>query len=94
MKRAALIISLFVFSSVRAISQYNVQEIMEMGIDGFWIGYEGAKSGYAKQQGRPIAEIFKEIYFIEEYSLLLQSSHESIQHPTQTGARSRALSEL
>lgn len=53
-------ISLFVFSSVRAISQYSVQEIMEMGIDGFWIGYEGAKSGYAKQQGRSPAEIFRE----------------------------------
>src|SRR3989338_11347632 len=31
-----------------------------MGIDGFWIGYEGAQSGYAKQQGRPAAEILKE----------------------------------
>jgi hypothetical protein len=31
-----------------------------MGIDGFWIGYEGTRSNYAKQQGRPIAEIFTE----------------------------------
>src|SRR3989338_8774908 len=31
-----------------------------MGIDGFWIGYEGAKSGYAKQKGRPAAEILTE----------------------------------
>lgn len=53
-------VSLFVFSSIRAISQYKVEEIMEMGIDGFWIGYEGAKSGYAKQQGRPAAEVLKE----------------------------------
>src|SRR3989344_5681010 len=53
-------VSLFVFSSIRAISQYKVEEILEMGIDGFWIGYEGAKSGYAKQQGRPAAEILKE----------------------------------
>ena len=28
-----------------------------MGIDGFWIGYEGTRSGYAKQQGRPVEEI-------------------------------------
>ena len=28
-----------------------------MGIDGFWIGYEGTRSNYAKQQGRPVAEI-------------------------------------
>ena len=31
-----------------------------MGIDGFWIGYEGTRSNYAKQQGRPIAEILTE----------------------------------
>lgn len=53
-------ISLFVFSSIRAISQYTVEEIMEMGIDGFWIGYEGAQSGYPKQQGRPAADILQE----------------------------------
>ena len=46
-------LSIFAFSSVKAISQYTVQEILEMGIDGFWIGYEGTRSGYAKQQGRP-----------------------------------------
>jgi len=53
-------ISLFVFSSVRAISQYKVEEILEMGIDGFWIGYEGTRSGYPKQQGRPAEELFRE----------------------------------
>src|ERR1017187_4861014 len=52
--------SIFVFSSVKAISQYTVEEILEMGIDGFWIGYEGTRSGYAKQQGRPIDEILAE----------------------------------
>jgi radical SAM superfamily enzyme YgiQ (UPF0313 family) len=53
-------ISIFAFSSVKAISQYTVEEILEMGIDGFWIGYEGTRSHYAKQQGRPVAEIFTE----------------------------------
>ncbi|MBM3861035.1 MAG: hypothetical protein FJ395_15495 [Verrucomicrobia bacterium] len=52
--------SIFVFSSIRAISQYSVEEILEMGIDGFWIGYEGTRSGYGKQQGRPAEEIFTE----------------------------------
>jgi radical SAM superfamily enzyme YgiQ (UPF0313 family) len=52
--------SIFVFSSIKAISQYTVEEILEMGIDGFWIGYEGTRSGYAKQQGRPVEEIFTE----------------------------------
>ena len=31
-----------------------------MGIDGFWIGYEGTRSGYAKQQGRAVADIMTE----------------------------------
>ena len=53
-------LSIFAFSSVKAISQYTVEEILEMGIDGFWIGYEGTRSDYAKQQGRPVEEIFTE----------------------------------
>ncbi len=53
-------LSIFAFSSVKAISQYTVQEILEMGIDGLWIGYEGTRSNYAKQQGRPVAEILRE----------------------------------
>ena len=53
-------LSIFAFSSVKAISQYTVEEILEMGIDGFWIGYEGTRSSYAKQQGRPVEEIITE----------------------------------
>ena len=53
-------LSIFAFSSVKALSQYTVEEILEMGIDGFWIGYEGTRSGYAKQQGRPIEDIMTE----------------------------------
>ncbi len=58
--RSGKTLSIFVFSSIKAISQYKVDEILEMGIDGFWIGYEGTRSGYAKQQGRPVEEIFTE----------------------------------
>ncbi|HEA69100.1 MAG TPA: hypothetical protein ENI07_20150 [Desulfobacterales bacterium] len=53
-------LSTFAFASINAISQYTVEEILEMGIDGLWIGYEGTRSGYAKQQGRPIEEILTE----------------------------------
>lgn len=53
-------LSIFAFSSIKAISQYTVEEILEMGIDGFWIGYEGTRSNYAKQQGWPIADILTE----------------------------------
>jgi haloalkane dehalogenase len=52
--------SLFVFSSIKALSQYDVRELLEMGITGVWIGYEGKRSGYAKQQGRNPQELFRE----------------------------------
>jgi hypothetical protein len=54
-------ISIFVFSSVKALSQYDVQEVLEMGIDGIWIGYEGTRSGYSKQSGKPVQELIGEL---------------------------------
>jgi hypothetical protein len=54
-------VSSFVFSSVKALSQYAVQEILEMGIDGIWIGYEGTRSGYSKQSGKPVHELIREL---------------------------------
>ena len=53
-------LSVFCFASVRAISRFTTTELMEMGIDGIWIGYEGTRSGYDKQSGRPVTEIFNE----------------------------------
>jgi hypothetical protein len=50
-KQSGKTLSIFAFSSVKALSQYKVEEILEMGIDGFWIGYEGTRSGYAKATG-------------------------------------------
>jgi len=54
-------VSIFCFASIKALSQYTVTEILEMGIDGVWIGYEGTRSGYAKQSGRPADELFREL---------------------------------
>jgi haloalkane dehalogenase len=53
-------LSIFAFASVRALSQYTVTQVLEMGIDGLWIGYEGTRSGFAKQTGRPVGELFRE----------------------------------
>ncbi len=63
--------SIFVFSSIRAISQFKVEEILEMGIDGFWIGYEGTRSGFAKQNGRPVDELFREF---REHGIMILAS--------------------
>ena len=54
-------VSIFVFSSIKALSRYAVQEILEMGIDGIWIGYEGTRSGYNKQSGKPVHELVREL---------------------------------
>jgi hypothetical protein len=54
-------LSIFCFASVKALSLYSITEILEMGIDGVWVGYEGTRSGYAKQEGRPIGELFREL---------------------------------
>lgn len=53
--------SLFVFASVKALSMYEMSEIAEMGITGVWIGYEGQRSGYAKQEGKDIRLLFQEL---------------------------------
>ncbi len=60
-KEGGRALSIFAFASVKAISQYTVEEILEMGIDGLWIGYEGTRSGYAKQEGRPVDELFRDL---------------------------------
>lgn len=54
-------VSAFVFSSVKALSQYAVREILEMGINGIWIGYEGTRSGYSKQSGQPAHELIRDL---------------------------------
>ncbi len=54
-------LSISVFSSVKALSQYEPQELVEMGIDWVWVGYEGHRAGYSKQQGKPYEELFPEL---------------------------------
>ncbi|MBK9129903.1 MAG: hypothetical protein IPM13_19310, partial [Phycisphaerales bacterium] len=59
--RGGKALSIFAFASIRALSQFTVTEIVEMGIDGLWIGYEGKRSGFKKQEGRPVEELFAEL---------------------------------
>ncbi|MEI7529035.1 MAG: cobalamin-dependent protein [Elusimicrobiota bacterium] len=52
-------LSIFVFASIKALSLYTPEELLEMGVDGVWIGYEGERSGYDKRAGKTAEEIFK-----------------------------------
>ena len=54
-------LSMFAFASVKALSRYTPQELLETGVDGVWVGYEGKRSGYSKQQGKPIEELIPEL---------------------------------
>ncbi|MFA6316283.1 MAG: cobalamin-dependent protein [Elusimicrobiota bacterium] len=55
-------LSIFVFASIKALSLYEPSELLAMGIDGVWIGYEGERSGYAKREGRSVETIFRSLH--------------------------------
>jgi hypothetical protein len=54
-------LSIFAFASVKALSRYTPQELLETGVDGVWVGFEGKRSGYSKQEGKPIEELIPEL---------------------------------
>lgn len=51
-------LSVSIFGSVKALSQFEPSELVEMGIDWVWVGFEGKRAGYAKQVGRSYPELF------------------------------------
>jgi len=54
-------LSIMGFGSVRGLSQFTAREIAEMGFDVVWNAFEGAESGYTKQKGRPMAELYADL---------------------------------
>lgn len=54
-------LSLSIFSSVKALSRFTPAELVEMGVDWVWVGYEGQRAGYSKMVGRPYAELFADL---------------------------------
>ncbi len=55
-------ISIFAFATVKMLSRLTPEQLLETGIDGVWIGYEGTRSGFAKQQGRPVPELMRDLH--------------------------------
>lgn len=53
--------SLSIFASMRALSRFTVEEIVEMGIDWIWIGFEAKRAGYDKMEGGDFKEKFAEL---------------------------------
>ena len=55
-------LSIFGFGSVKGLSQFTADEIAEMGFDLIWTSFEGRRSGYAKLDGRPLAELHDDLH--------------------------------
>jgi hypothetical protein len=55
-------LSLSIFSSVKALSRYNPAELVEMGVDWVWVGYEGRRAGFSKMQGRSYRDLFSDLH--------------------------------
>jgi haloalkane dehalogenase len=51
-------LSISIFASMKALSRYEPTELVEMGIDLVWIGFEGLRAGYEKLKGRSYEETF------------------------------------
>lgn len=60
-RRGGKPISIFGFGSIKGLSQFRAREIAEMGFDLVWTAFEGKRSGYAKLEGRPIAELYDDL---------------------------------
>lgn len=64
--------NIFVLSSIRAVSKFTPEELVEMGITLLWVGYEGKRSQYAKQKGKEPREFFNEL---REYGIQVLASY-------------------
>ncbi len=53
---------LSVFASIKALSQYKASELVEMGIDWVWVGFEGLRAGFQKMEGRSYREVFADLH--------------------------------
>ena len=50
------------FGSVRALSQYDVEELVRMGVQAVWVGIESKYTNLPKRQGKSIKEIFESLH--------------------------------
>jgi radical SAM superfamily enzyme YgiQ (UPF0313 family) len=61
MKRHGKAWSMYVFSSANAVRQYSMRQLVELGVSWVWMGFESAKSGYAKLTGTDTYALTKEL---------------------------------
>lgn len=53
--------ALYVFSSANAIRQYDIQELVDLGIEWIWLGLEGEHAGYRKLKGADTLTLVRDL---------------------------------
>jgi hypothetical protein len=72
--------ALYVFSSMNAIRQYTMDELVQLGVSWIWMGLESAKSGYAKLKGVDTLQMTRDLR--ENGIKLLGSTIVGLEHHT------------
>jgi radical SAM superfamily enzyme YgiQ (UPF0313 family) len=71
MKEAGKGWTMSVFASANAIRQYQMQELVDLGISWMWMGLESPRSGYTKLQGTDTRQLTREL---REHGIRVQGS--------------------
>jgi hypothetical protein len=50
------------YSTIKALSQFEIEDLVDSGLSHVWIGVESVNSPYSKSMGRPIRELFDELH--------------------------------
>ncbi|MBI2186457.1 MAG: cobalamin B12-binding domain-containing protein [Acidobacteria bacterium] len=53
--------SMYVFSSANAVRQYDVRQLVELGVEWVWLGLESPQSGYVKLKGADTLALTREL---------------------------------
>ena len=61
MKRGGKAWSMYVFSSANAIRKYEMNQLVELGVDWIWLGLESSASGYDKLNGGDTLDLTREL---------------------------------
>ncbi|OFW12446.1 MAG: hypothetical protein A3F70_13305 [Acidobacteria bacterium RIFCSPLOWO2_12_FULL_67_14] len=53
--------SLYVFSSANAVRQYDIRQLVQLGVEWIWLGLESSESGYVKLAGTDTLALTREL---------------------------------
>ncbi|MDO8534279.1 MAG: cobalamin-dependent protein [Xanthobacteraceae bacterium] len=87
MKREGKAWSMFVFSSANAIRQYDMRQLVELGVSWVWMGFESPSSGYVKLKDTDTIALTREL---QSHGIRVQGSTiVGMEHHTPENMRSQ-----